>query len=169
MDGYSYAEEFLALKYNSRKMIMDSEIQRAVTGEEFVLNFLNTHEEPVSPTELKEKMLTSTARVAAILKKLESTHYIERTEDDHDARKHGVHLSETGLDAARAIHNKKVQMLAEIFEGIGEEDTKTYIRITEHILSLYLNGRTVQSNERTDSQKERPVEVFQNTEHAGPA
>lgn len=147
MDGQTYAEKYLALKCSSRKMIMDSEIQRAITGEEFVLNFLNTHERPVFPTELKERMCTSTARIAAILKKLESEQIIERIEAEKDARKHAVRLSEAGILAAKKIHDRKVQMLADVFEEIGEEETKTYIRITEHILSIYLNGRTVRKNE----------------------
>ena len=136
MEAEEYAREYLDLRYSSGRMLLEHTMQKAATGEEYVLNFLTQRDAPVFPKELSEGMHTSTARIAAILRHLEQQKLIEISRDSEDGRRHRIRLSEDGKTAARAIRQRHLDQMTEIFEQIGEEEAREYIRITRHILEV---------------------------------
>jgi len=81
MSSDEYAEQYLALLLHSRKQLIESLVQKPISGEEYVIEYLSEHAGPVSPTELSETMQASSARVAAILRHLECVSVILRGED----------------------------------------------------------------------------------------
>lgn len=147
-----YAAQYLDLLVQSRKQIRESMIQKPVSGEEYVIEYLAKNPGPVYPSELSEKMQASTARIAAILRHLEGVSEIERGEDENDARKHPIVLSRAGHERAREIHDRRIKVISEIFKTIGEEETKEYIRITKHIIQI-CREMEVRCEESTDCEK----------------
>ena len=56
MEAAEHARLYLNQKYNSRKYLLDTELAKTVTGEEFVLNYLALHSSPIFPKELSESI-----------------------------------------------------------------------------------------------------------------
>ena len=136
MKTEDYAKEYLELRYRSDKMLLDQSIQRAATGEEYVLNYLAERDTPVFPKELSDGMHTSTARIAAILRHLGQQELIEISRDIEDGRRRAVRLSEKGKKLAGLYRQRCLERMTLIFEQIGEEEAKEYVRITGHILEV---------------------------------
>lgn len=136
MNSEEYAERYLGMLFDSRKQLIESLVQKPISGEEYVIEYLSEHPGPAYPSEISEKMQTSTARVAAILKHLEYVSVILRNEDPEDARKHPVELSPAGYERAKEIHLKRVKNIASVFDAIGEEETREFIKISNHIIEV---------------------------------
>lgn len=136
MDAERQANRYLDQKYDIRKYMFDSELGRALTGEEFVLNYLAFHAAPVFPKELSESMKTSTARIAAILRHLEKEKLIELEYDSRDARRHSIRLNKAGRVLASKLRRQKTALIEKIFERLGETETAEYIIITQHIIDI---------------------------------
>lgn len=158
MDSEAYAEQYLELLIGSRKQLLESLVQKPVSGEEFVVEYLSGHPEPVYPSELSERMQASSARIAAILRQLEKLSVILRHEDGFDARRHPVLLSEEGKRLAAEIHSRRLRSISHVFEAIGEEETKEYIRITEHLIRV-IKEQEAKSETEHHPQK-RPAHIF---------
>ena len=136
MDSENYAEQYLDMLIRSRKQIAESWMQKPINGEEYIIEYLSEHPGPIYPSELSIQMQTSTARIAAILKHLYNLELILRDEDEFDARKHPVELSKAGIKRAKEIHKNRLKIVSEVFDKIGEEETESFIKITNHIIEV---------------------------------
>lgn len=105
-------------------------------GEMRILTYLYQQEEPVQPGELCQILDASSARVAAVLKRLESKGQIERRMDTDDRRKIFVCITPAGH---RLVENRRGEMhdyIAEIIDRLGEDDAREGLRILAKILDI---------------------------------
>ena len=136
MKSESYALQFLDQKYALGKMFFDNEIEKAISGKEYVLHYLYAHEGPVFPKDLCKKLLTSTARIAAIIRSLEKERLIEIAEDPVDGRRRALRLTESGRRHAEYLHGKKYRLIESVFSRLSEAEIAEYLRLTRRIVSV---------------------------------
>ena len=111
-------------------------MSRYSSGESFVLHYLVFRKGPSSPSELLEKAGTSSARIAAILRSLETKGHIIREVDAKDRRKTIVNITPEGNQRAIKEYEEMAGALWEIFHRMGKEDTEEFIRIFERFLDI---------------------------------
>ena len=110
-------------------------ISKMPRGEVFVLNYLMTHQNQAHPAEISRSMVVSTARIAALLSRLEEKQYISRASDPSDNRQVIVTLLPQGLALIQRIRNEVIAAVVRMLERLGPEDAREYIRIQKKILS----------------------------------
>lgn len=133
------AEEIISLRSFAPRMQMDRRISKGVQGEAFVMNFLYEHNCSAYPRELSVAMNVSTARIASLLRCLEKKEYIKRSTDENDCRQIVVTLTETGKLMINDKHHDTVDLLASVFEELGEEDAREYVRINKKLAKIVAN------------------------------
>ena len=105
-------------------------------GEMRVLSYLYQQEEPVQPGELCQILDASSARVAAVLKRLESKGQIERRMDTDDRRKILVYITPAGHGLVEDRRGEMHKYIAEIIDRLGEDDAREGLRILARILDI---------------------------------
>lgn len=110
------------------------EIQESVKGEKVLLACLFQNGGECSPGKLADSLNVSAARVAAILKSLESRNYIERILDGADKRRVLVKLTEKGDKFVEELKELVLSHALTIFDRLGENDSLEFIRIVKKIL-----------------------------------
>lgn len=108
----------------------------------FVLYQLDKADGEVIAGDLAAKMQVSTARIASLLKTMESKQLIVRRQSPVDSRKIIVELTNDGryhLDELKAELRQKVEFL---ISCIGYDDMAEYIRITRGIRSALESNRS---------------------------
>lgn len=116
-------------KYHPHKQINDS-----VRGENMALGFIRAEGGSTYPKEIELAMGISSARVAAIIKKLEQRGFVRRTGDKVDRRKTLVTLTENGQKVAKETESKIIYTLDQMFEVLGKEDSENFVRIIDKLI-----------------------------------
>jgi DNA-binding MarR family transcriptional regulator len=98
-------------------------------GERFALFHLMHAGDGITPGDIAEATHTSTARVAMILKALESKGYVSRVTDANDRRKVIVSATKAGRDIIAREQRELVKIIASIFRRMGERDATEFIRL----------------------------------------
>lgn len=128
----SYVREalhtFRKIMAGNKRHVMD-DLNRANKGEMFVLHFLHMNQRPARPSELSAALGSSMARVSALLSSLEKKGQIKREVDMNDRRNIWVTPTEKGRRRASAEMAHMQGCIAAIFEEMGEEDTREFIRL----------------------------------------
>ena len=104
-------------------------------GEHFVLNYLLTHYGQAHPTDLSRHMVVSTARIAALLNRMEEKGFISRLPDPLDNRQIIVSLSLKGEEAIEQFRKKVIQSTAKMLERLGPEDAQEFLRIQRKLVT----------------------------------
>ncbi|WP_297812954.1 MarR family winged helix-turn-helix transcriptional regulator [uncultured Finegoldia sp.] len=133
MDGI-LAKKFIRLLHNIGVKHSHKKINDAVRGEKLALNFIKSEGGSTYPKEIEYAMGISSARVAAIIKKLEERGLVIREDDKLDGRKTLVSLTEKGKEEAAESEERVVCVLNEMFEILGKEDSESMVRILEKIV-----------------------------------
>ena len=141
MNYEAIVEEILVkVKVNAEKTI--SEVLNEFTkGEVGVLAYLVFEKNNVTPGELSERINVTSARIASILNSLENKKYIKRNVNDTDKRKILVTVTEEGKANVEEAKNKLINKISSVFEQLGEEDTKEYIRLVSKINDILSKER----------------------------
>lgn len=141
MNYEAIIEEILVkVKANAEKTI--SEVLNEFTkGEVGVLAYLVFEKNNVTPGELSEQINVTSARIASILNSLENKKYIQRNASDTDKRKILVTVTEEGKANVEEAKNKVINKISSVFEQLGEEDTKEYIRLVSKINDILSKER----------------------------
>lgn len=142
MDYENLADEYLEIKSGLRKLNMDFEFEHTLRGSGFVLFYLANHGYFAFPKDLSEGLNTSTARIAGILKRLESRGLIERRTDHADNRKILVALTDDGIAESNRIYAQMRKNIETVFEFLGPEDSLEYVRITRKLLDSLVSSDT---------------------------
>ncbi len=129
------AAELLRLHIGMLQEPAKQKISKMTRGEIFVLNYLVTHQNQAHPAEISRSMVVSTARIAALLSRLEEKEYISRVHDPLDNRQVIVTLLPRGLALIERIRGEVIAAAAHMLERLGPEDAGEYIRIQKKILS----------------------------------
>ena len=129
------AAELLRLNIGMLQEPAKQKISKMTRGEVFVLNYLMTHQNQAHPAEISRSMVVSTARIAALLSRLEEKQYISRASDPSDNRQVIVTLLPQGLALIQRIRSEVIAAVVRMLERLGPEDAREYIRIQKKILS----------------------------------
>lgn len=129
------ASELLRLNIGMLREPAKQKIAKMTRGEFFVLNYLMTHQNQAHPAEISRSMVVSTARIAALLSRLEEKQYISRAQDPSDNRQVIVTLLPQGLALIQRIQSEVITAVVRMLERLGPEDAREYIRIQKKILS----------------------------------
>ena len=133
MDTTEKAQEFLRQLSLYRANSLFEKMDESKRGIGFALLLLDSSEEQVFAGDLADAMGVSTARVAALLKTMENGGFITRSSSSKDARRTIVELTPEGqakADAIKALLLHKTEML---FETVGEDDLREFLRISKRI------------------------------------
>ena len=103
-------------------------------GEHFVLNYLLTHYGQAHPTDLSRHMVVSTARIAALLNRMEEEGLIVRLPDSRDNRQTIITPTQFGIQFVQEHRTGLVDAMAKALELLGPEDAQNYLRIQKKIL-----------------------------------
>lgn len=104
-------------------------------GEHFVLNYLLTRYGQAHPTDLSRHMVVSTARIAALLNRMEEKGLISRLPDPLDNRQIVVSLSPKGEKAIEAFRKKVIQATARMLELLGPDDSQEFLRLQRKLVT----------------------------------
>lgn len=104
-------------------------------GEHFVLNYLLTRYGQAHPTDLSRHMVVSTARIAALLNRMEEKGLISRLPDPLDNRQIIVSLSPKGEKAIEAFRKKVIQATARMLELLGPDDSQEFLRLQRKLVT----------------------------------
>lgn len=107
-----------------------SKIEKSNKGESIVIKFLARSGEPTSPKHLAESLNLSSARIAVVLGSLEKKGMIVRDMDPADRRRINVTLTKCGMKMAHEEKKEMRDKIIQVFELMGEADTKTFIEMT---------------------------------------
>ena len=120
MDYHLLAEELIELHRRLLSFPVNRMLADLAKGELFVLNYLMVHQDPVHPKELSQQMMVSTARVAALLNRMEEEGLIVRLPDSRDNRQTIITPTQFGIQFVQEL--------------LGPEDAQNYLRIQKKIL-----------------------------------
>lgn len=98
-----------------------------------VLRLLSESEETVTAGKIADFMNVSTARVAALLKKMEVKELILRESSADDARVTVVRLSSKGEDTAARIRENMLANISAVIDTVGMERILEFAEISKEI------------------------------------
>lgn len=83
----------------------------------------------------------SSARIAAALNSLDKKGLITRQIDTNDRRRILIELTPAGTDAAEQQSRTILEDTTKMFNLLGEQDAKEYVRITSRLAKLVLKDK----------------------------
>ena len=102
-------------------------------GVSAVMRYLYETDGPVSAGEISRFLQVSTARVAVLLKKMESRELIDRVSDAHDARKSMIRLSDQGRALCTRMLGELSRRLSEVIDRVGRARIREFIAVGNEI------------------------------------
>ena len=102
-------------------------------GTGFLLAYLDMAEGEVCAGDIAKEMGVSTARIAAILKKMEKSGFIQRQTAADDARKTVVTLTKLGRAWIQKTKDQLLNRVELLLERVGKEDVWEFIRLSQKI------------------------------------
>lgn len=101
-----------------------------------VLRFLYESDRDITAGQISSFMNVSTARVAALLKKMEARGLIVKSTGENDARTTVVRLSSKGIETVKIMKEKMIRDISAVIDKIGMEPFLEYIEMTKRISSI---------------------------------
>ena len=95
------------------------QVDKTESGIFCVLQYAAESEKPVSAGEISRHMHVSTARVAVLLRKMESRGLICRTPSPDDARKVLVTVTASGAETVRQLRENMLTFACAVFDRMG--------------------------------------------------
>ena len=133
MDISGDAKEYLNKLYSCMPKLFYSEIEATQRGFGFVLSYLEQADKEVYAGDLSKKLNVSTARIAALLKRMEQNGLITRCTSMEDARRTVVGITPAGIDSINEMRAQALQKIELLLTQVSKEDLETYIRISQQI------------------------------------
>ena len=137
MDFSSLAVQLLQSRARLLLVPAQRDVSRMLRGELFVLNYLREQQRTVHPKELSDRLCVSSARIARLLNVLEKDDMIDRHTDPADSRSVVVALTPKGEAEIDQVRGAVLDHISSMLQALGEEDSKTYIRILDQIYRNY--------------------------------
>lgn len=110
----------------------------SMKSDNFILFFIAT-KETVLPKEISEELSITQARVTNVLNKLANDGFITRETDPLDRRRVIVKITDKGREKGQKEREIFINKAAKLFEALGEEDARQYVRIMGKIAQLHKN------------------------------
>ena len=138
--GCSYAvsafKAFSDIMSGQHKNNSMEHLNRANKGELFVLQFLAMQDATVLPSELSAALQSSTARISALLGRLEKKGQIEREIDKSNRRNILVTITEAGRERVESEMREMQKSATQVFVEMGEDNTREFIRLVRLFFEL---------------------------------
>lgn len=112
------------------------EVSASMRGEMAVLRLLGESDLPMTAGDLSRDLRMTTSRIAAVLNSLQRKGMIERGEDAQDRRRVLVRLTAAGSALCEHRKARVRERLAAIFEHLGMEDTREFMRIMARVFEI---------------------------------
>ncbi len=119
---------------NRIKAMIDFQVY--LKGENFLLSYLYKIGGESTPSELAHALNISAPRVAAILRSLELKKLIKRKGNGIDRRRVSATITEKGIEWVSLANSEIYKYAVNVFDKLGEEDTKELIRIMNKIIKI---------------------------------
>jgi len=129
MNYTELAKEFLKTMKATHKNRSQKQMNEAMRGEAFVLQFIAEHNGEVVPGDINAEMNISSARIATVLNGLENKGFITRQIDSADRRRTILKLTPTGEEHSRRMMQILLGHMVKMLEFLGERDAQEYVRI----------------------------------------
>lgn len=127
------AQEFMEKLYTSIPRFFYSELETTQRGFGFVLSYLEQTDSEVNAGDLSKKLNVSTARIAALLKKMEQSGLVTRHTSPKDARRTVVEITPSGIALVDGMREQTLHRMELLLAQVSKEDLETYIRISRQI------------------------------------
>lgn len=99
-------------------------------GIHFILGYLEEAKGKVIAGDLAKQLNVSTARIAVLIKKMESRDLIRTYNSPEDARKTVIEITAIGKEQAEAFKEELILGMEKLIEVVGVEDIEEFIRIS---------------------------------------
>ena len=123
-------QEFMRLMIQNHNSTF-SRLEKSNQGESKVIKFLDRVNQPTSPKQLADALHLSSARIAVVLGNLEKKGQVVREIDQEDRRRIHVTLTQSGKKVAKTQKKQMRDKVIQVFEQMGEQDTKQFIGLVE--------------------------------------
>ena len=114
--------EDVAKSYNSHK-----------EGLKAVIKLLTSENGKMTAGAISQKLCISTARVAVLLKKMESRNLITKQKSKTDARVTIVELTKEGTEYANELRNTFMEDMGAVIDRVGMEKMESFIEVVGEI------------------------------------
>lgn len=140
-DYRKLAEEFVAMHANTPRLRTTKEIEEFSRGEIQAMDYISISEKDVHPGEISKALMVTSARTAAMLKALERRGLVVRVTDPYDRRQVIVKLTDKGKDVVAKRREEVIARTEKMFEYLGEEDAKAFVRIQKKLIDSGVEWR----------------------------
>lgn len=130
-------DRIAALLQETKPACLFQQVDRVKMGAGAVLHFVNTSQVPVTAGMIAEFMDVSTARVAVLLKKMESKNLLIRERDPNDRRVTIVRLSPQGEKTDAFLKRVMCRKIGEVIDKVGMERLLEFITVAEEIRAMF--------------------------------
>ena len=127
------AKEFLREMCSCSPKPLFHKVEEVDRGTGFVLAYLEDSNGEVIAGDLARELKVSTARIAALLNKLEEKGWIERSRSEQDARRTVVKITPAGTTYLAELKEQLLEKVEILIEKVGKEDLKEFLRICAKI------------------------------------
>ena len=131
------AQEMLHKLRACRSKAFLGEIDESQKGIGFVLVFLQEANQKVIAGDLARELNVSTARIAALLRKMEKNGLIVRYHSSVDARQTVVEITQQGTAYVDKMKEQILIKMELLLEKIGRKDMEEFIRISHKIKDVF--------------------------------
>lgn len=130
---------FQIMRYFARLKVRHSEELTRSGQVLLVMLTLNQNEtkSPLTVTEISNLLMITPAGVTHLVNPLEEAGFIERLQDPKDRRIVRIGLTEKGDREAAASISEINNYLVEVVNLLGEEDSKTFIRLVSRVVAHF--------------------------------
>ena len=133
MSSREEAKAFLREMCSCTPKPLFHKVEEVDRGTGFVLAYLKESRDEVIAGDLAREMKVSTARIAALLNRLEEKGLVERSRSLHDARRTVVKITPKGIAYTDEIREQILDKVEILFEKVGKEDLWEFLRICAKI------------------------------------
>jgi DNA-binding MarR family transcriptional regulator len=112
------------------------DVQQFSKGEMLALNMLVMADGSMTAGELSRGTNLSSARIAAVLGKLEEKGFVKRAMDTNDRRKIVVSLTDAGRTNINEQRERMKSHLISVFKKLGKQDTDEFIRLMTKFMEI---------------------------------
>ena len=137
MNSRKEAQEMLQKMRACRSKSFFNKIDESQKGIGFVLLYLQESSREVIAGDLARELDVSTARIAALLRKMEKNGLIIRSRSPLDARQTLVEITEAGNEYVDKRKEQILLIMEMLIEKVGREDMEEFIRISQKIKDVF--------------------------------
>jgi DNA-binding MarR family transcriptional regulator len=130
-DTLSYLLRTVAMKYRHYTHDVLGKDRRGVS-QDLVIYHL-AQQKGLNQKDLVEKLNITPASVSSIVSQMESEGLLVRVQDEKDARKFSLSLTEKGQSLVSQVIDSWFKIQEEITEGLSDEEKATFLRLLKRV------------------------------------